>query len=81
MCNNGIKSTIESIKFPAVVNQICTASQLCAVATIKGTYHGNLGQMKLGACVSKDNCSDTAGCNLALRYLPSGATSQECKVL
>ena len=64
-----------------VVNQTCTTSQLCAVATIKGTYHGKLGQMKLGACVSKDSCSDTAGCNLALANLPSGATSQECKVL
>ena len=58
-----------------------TASKSCALATIKGAYRGKNAQFRLGACLSKNLCFGTAGCNIALTYLPSGATSQECKVV
>ena len=50
------------------------------MATMKRIYRERFAQIKDGACVSKYLCYDTAGCNLALTYLPSGATTQECKV-
>lgn len=59
----------------------CTPSQVCGVASMTITFNGEAGQGKIGACVTKGSCSDSAGCQLANQYSPSGALSQECKVL
>ena len=40
-----------------------------------------VGQIKFGACVTKDLSFNTPGCELAYKNLPNGASSQECKVL
>ena len=78
-----MKSTIPSLNLVlgAVKNERCTSSQVCGIATMTITFNGEAGQGKIGACVAKSSCSDSAGCQLAIRYLPSGTLSQECKVL
>ena len=78
-----MKSTIPSLNLALsnVKNERCASSQVCGVATINITFHGEAGQRKIGACVTKDRCSDSAGCQLAYQYLPNGTLSQECKVL
>ena len=76
-----IWSTIESLNLSPVKSGTCMASKSCALAKIKGEYRGKYFQFRLGACLSNNLCFGTAGCNVALKYLPSGATSQECKVV
>lgn len=78
-----MKSTISSLNLvlSTVKNERCTSSQVCGVATMNITFYGEAGQGKIGACITKDSCSDSAGCQLAIQYLPTGVLSQECKVL
>ena len=75
--------TIQSLK--SVLNSVktekYTSSQVCGIATMKVIYRGENGQGKIGSCVTKNRCSDTAGCQLVTQNLPPGVSSQECKVL
>ena len=59
----------------------CLPQQVCGVATMAITYLGETGKGKLGSCISISYCSGTIGCQLALKFLPSGVSSQGCKVL
>ena len=78
-----MSSTIQSLKLVlnSVKTEKCTSSQVCGVATMKVTYRGETGQGKIGTCVTKNRCSDTAECQLVTQNLPPGVSSQECKVL
>ena len=78
-----MNSTIRSLNLvlDPIRTEICTSSETCGVATMKVQYQSETGQGKLGGCVSKTFCSNGNGCSLAIRQLPSGATSLECKVL
>ena len=75
--------TIQSLK--SVLNSVktekYTSSQVCGIATMKVIYRGENGQGKIGSCVTKNRCFDTAGCQLVTQNLPPGVSSQECKVL
>lgn len=78
-----MKSTIKSLnpQLPSVTSTTCHKQQICGVATMKIKYLGEIGQSKLGTCVPHRYCTDAAGCQLALKYLPTGVSSQSCKVL
>ena len=77
-----MNSTIQSLNLvlDPVITRMCTPSETCGVATMKVKYQSETGQGKIGSCVSKDFCSNTNGCSLAIRFLPRGASSLECKV-
>ena len=82
VCNRGMKSTIKSLNsvlFP-VTTETCKPSYTCGVATVKVKYQSETGQGKIGGCIPKNVCSTAAGCSVAIRFLPTGATFQECKV-
>ena len=78
-----MNSTIQSLNvvLDPIRTETCTSSETCGVATMKVQYQSETGQGKLGSCASKTLCSNADGCSLAIRHLPSGATSLECKVL
>ena len=78
-----MNSTIQSLN-PAldpVTSKTCQHSEVCGVATITIKYNGEKGQVKIGSCVPKILCSNTTGCQFAIANLPSGVSSEECKVL
>ena len=81
-CNYGMKSVIKSLnpKLDPIATEICASQEICGVATMTITYLGKTGKGKLGKCVPRSFCSDGAGCQLALKYLPTGVLSQGCKV-
>ena len=78
-----MKSTTRSFNWVlcTVKNERCTSSHVCGVTTMNIKFNGEAGQGKIGTCVTKNSCSDSAGCQLATQYLPPGVLSQECKVL
>ena len=78
-----MNSTIRSLNLvlDPIRTETSTSSETCGVATMKVQYQSETGQGKLGSCVIKIFCSNADGCSLAIRQLPSGATSLECKVL
>ena len=77
-----MQSTIQSINQiqDPVTNRTCQSSEVCGVATMKIQYNAENGQGKIGTCIPSSLCSSTTGCQLAIQYLPSGVSSQECKV-
>ena len=78
-----MKSTTRSLNWVlgTVKNERCTSSHVCGITTMNITFNGEAGQGKIGTCVTKNCCSDSAGCQLATQYLPPGVLSQECKAL
>ena len=76
-----MKSTIKSLQLATVTSTTCQSQEICGVATMKTKYLGETGQSKLGTCVPQSYCTDAAGCQLAQKFLPTGVSSQECKVL
>ena len=78
-----MKSTTRSLNWVlgTVKNEKCTSSHVYGVTTINITFNGEPGQGKIGTSVTKNSCSDSAGCQLATQYLPPGVLSQECKIL
>ena len=78
-----MKSTIKSLnpQLDPVSTEKCRSQHVCGVAKMAITYLGETGQGKLGSCVPISFCSDGIGCQLALKFLPTGVSSQGCKVL
>ena len=78
-----MKSTIKSLntQLSAVTSTACQSQEICGVATMKTKYLGETGQNKIGACVPHSYCTDAAGCQIAHKFLPTGVSSQGCKVL
>ena len=76
-------STIQSLNqvLDPVTNKTCQPTEVCGVATVTMKYGGVTGQGKIGSCVPNSFCSGTIGCQLAIKNLPSGVSSEECKVL
>ena len=77
-----MQSTVQSINqiLDPVTNRTCQSSEVCGVVTMKIQYNAENGQGKIGTCIPSSLCSSTTGCQLAIQYLPSGVSSQECKV-
>ena len=78
-----MNSTIQSINpvLDPVTSRTCHHSERCGVATITIKYGAETGQGKIGSCVPKILCSNTIGCQFAIANLPSGVSSEECKVI
>ena len=78
-----MNSTIQSLNLVLnpVTNTTCQPAEVCGVATITIKYGEETGQGKIGSCVTNSSCSSTSGCQLAIANLPSGVSSEECKVI
>ena len=82
ICNHGMKSTIQSLNpvLEPAITKVCRPTETCGVATMKVQYLSETGQGKIGGCVPKNVCSNTNGCSLAIRNLPRGVSTLDCKV-
>lgn len=82
VCSHGMHSTIQSLNLvlDPVTNTICQPADVCGVATVTIRYNNETGQGKVGGCLPNSFCSSTTACQLAIENLPSGVSSDECKV-
>lgn len=76
-------STIQSLNevLDIVTNKTCQPTEVCGVATVTMKYGGVTRPGKIGSCVPHSSCSGAIRSQVVITNLPSGVSSEECKVL